>query len=408
MPHLSSRTLRALAPGQWRSEPVGGHGQGSLQARRLHHGIRWYYRAGARGIRLPLQARDDEVLSLTEARQRARQIAARTGPTRHDATTLGALLTTYCDRLAAEGRPSATATRALFERHVQQAAPALWLTPARRVGREAILALLHPLVERDQRPTAAKLRAGLHAAYEAAVRVSCDAHGQALMRFGVTANPVAGTAPIRSCRRSRTRVLEVAELQAYWRRLASVPGVVGITLRLHVLTGGQRIAQLLRVTRGDVHGDSLVLHDAKGRRATPRVHRIPLIAPARAEIARIGGHLPYLFSRNGGVDSITPATLRRHVAQIAHAMCRAGAARETFSLSDLRRSVETRLAALGVSRDIRAHLLSHDLGGIQDRHYDAYDYYSDMRDALSALHDLMNPPVTQADNVVALRLIPRR
>ena len=57
-------------------------------------------------------------------------------------------------------------------------------------------------------------------------------------------------------------------------------------------------------------------------------------------------------------------------------------ARESFQLRDVRRTAETMLASLGVSSDVRAHLQSHGLGGVQQRHYDRHEYMLEKRKAL--------------------------
>ena len=49
-------------------------------------------------------------------------------------------------------------------------------------------------------------------------------------------------------------------------------------------------------------------------------------------------------------------------------------ARVEFMLSDVRRTAETMMAAMGISRDLRAQTQSHGLGGVQQRHYDKHDY----------------------------------
>ena len=55
----------------------------------------------------------------------------------------------------------------------------------------------------------------------------------------------------------------------------------------------------------------------------------------------------------------------------------------TYKPGDIRRTVETRLQALGVSRDVRAQLLSHGRSsGVQARHYERYDYLLEKRSAL--------------------------
>ncbi|MDP1902045.1 MAG: hypothetical protein Q8K96_16585 [Rubrivivax sp.] len=53
---------------------------------------------------------------------------------------------------------------------------------------------------------------------------------------------------------------------------------------------------------------------------------------------------------------------------------------------DLRRSIETRLQSLGVSRDIRAQLLSHGrTSGVQQRHYERHDFLAEKAEALALL-----------------------
>jgi hypothetical protein len=63
-------------------------------------------------------------------------------------------------------------------------------------------------------------------------------------------------------------------------------------------------------------------------------------------------------------------------------MLKAKESREEFELRDLRRTAETMLAALKVPSDVRARLLSHGLGGVQNRHYDRHDYAAEKKAAL--------------------------
>ena|SRR5579859_1210952 len=62
-------------------------------------------------------------------------------------------------------------------------------------------------------------------------------------------------------------------------------------------------------------------------------------------------------------------TLSALVKEISDAMVKEGEARAPFQLRDIRRTCETMLAGLKVSKDVRSHLLSHGLGGVQDQHY---------------------------------------
>jgi hypothetical protein len=60
---------------------------------------------------------------------------------------------------------------------------------------------------------------------------------------------------------------------------------------------------------------------------------------------------------------------------------------EGFQLKRIRSGVETMLAAQGVSREVRGHLQSHGLTGVQARHYDGHDYMHEKGRALEILLD---------------------
>ena len=69
-----------------------------------------------------------------------------------------------------------------------------------------------------------------------------------------------------------------------------------------------------------------------------------------------------------GPDSIA-------VHDICDRMMSQGLCASRFHHQDLRRTAETRMAEIGISKDIRAQIQSHGLGGVQARHYDMYDYF---------------------------------
>jgi hypothetical protein len=62
---------------------------------------------------------------------------------------------------------------------------------------------------------------------------------------------------------------------------------------------------------------------------------------------------------------------------------------EGFQVKRIRSGVETLLAREGVSRDIRGHLQSHGLTGVQAKHYDGHDYIPEKRHALGLLATLV-------------------
>jgi hypothetical protein len=66
-------------------------------------------------------------------------------------------------------------------------------------------------------------------------------------------------------------------------------------------------------------------------------------------------------------------------------MLAAKEAREPFQARDIRRTCETALASLKVSKDIRGQIQSHGLGGVQTKHYDMHSYMDEKRNALLKL-----------------------
>jgi hypothetical protein len=87
-------------------------------------------------------------------------------------------------------------------------------------------------------------------------------------------------------------------------------------------------------------------------------------------------------------DGVTPMRLETvsvFVSEVSDAMVAANESREPFQLRDLRRTLETLLASLGVSRDVRGQVQSHGLGGVQNRHYDRHEYLAEKRATLALL-----------------------
>lgn len=321
-----------------------------------------------------------------QAEEQARLDAARREREQADSGSLKVLCTAYADWLEAQGKESARDARGVLDR-CMTAFPALAARRAKYIDHKDVATMLAKLVEAGKGRAAGKLRSYLHAAYRAALQaegdptIPTDLHG-----FELTSNPVALVAAkgLSKFNRARERVLSETELRAFLRALDVQPGLASDVLRLLLLLGGQRVAQLLRAkpTDVDLEAATLTLLDPKGARQQPRVHVVPVTEPAAVILAK---HLKgtWCFSKYGRVPLRTE-TLSNLVAEISAKLLEDGTIRESFRLSDLRRTVETMLARMGISKDTRAQLLSHGVGGIQDRHYDKHDYLREKRAALEA------------------------
>ena len=331
--------------------------------------------------------------------------------------TLEKLFAAYVAHLRRQGKSSASAAEGMFKLHVAEAHPITAALPANAVSARDIVTLLRTLTEAGKGRTAGKLRSYLRAAYALAARAALDSDAPAaFLPFNVEANPVQATAALAQYNRALDRALSDPELREYWAALQAAPdSPARDALLLLLLLGGQRPAQLARATVADVdlHAKTLRLHDPKGKRTQPRVHTLPLSAAAvpvverclaRAEaqkVARPEAHTHgWLFSTHGAAP-LRPETLTEATREIAAALMAKPKAqrivREVFQLRDIRRTCETRLAALGVSKDVRAQIQSHGLGGIQARHYDRHDYMPEKAAALAAWAKYL--ATAPADNV---------
>ena len=422
---LTARVVSSMKPGEWASMSLGGRGTGTLEARALQSGaVAFYLRTTARTgqrTRIPIgigidfaiakekaaelslryQRGERDLRAALDAEQRERERQHREAQERAAAdavkqqATLGALLTAYADQLERDGKPSARSVRKAVERNVRDAWPKLWNTPAANVSTDALVSIVAKPANDGKLREAAKLRSYLRAAYAAAVkaRQKPDA-SPALRDLQIRVNPARDIATIDGASNARDRALSLAELRAYWKRIRTLPDPDGALLQFHLLTGGQRIEQLARVTLADFDADtqSIRLRDGKGRRKTPRPHDVPLISEASEAMQGMqsGAAGPYVFTATAGTSSATHATVLHRLRGVVEAMQAADELEHgPFTIGDLRRTVETRLADAGVSADVRAHLQSHGLGGVQARHYDRHDYMREKRAALETLHRIV-------------------
>lgn len=431
---ITPKVIAALKPGQSATDPAP-RGGGAFEVRKLATGVTYYFRFMAPdGSRQRLPLGND--WTLAEAREEARKYALRYQSGERDllavladeqreaatarearakaedadnarkAATLGALLDAYVRQLQRNGKASAPEVARAIERNVAKPFPKLWAMPADDVQTEDLLNVVARVTDAGKLTEARKLRAYLGAAYRAAIRARQDARSLPDLRaLCIRNNPARELAAVDGASNARERALSVAELRAYWQRIGASGSRDTALLRFHLLTGAQRIEQLARLTVDDFDADTgtVRLRDAKGRRKAPRAHVIPLLPEAAEALnamapKRIG---PFLFTVTEGETGAVYSTVQHRVRKIAEAMQEAGELEKgLFTPGDLRRTVETRLAAAGVSVDVRAQLQSHGLGGVQARHYDRHDYHAEKREALETLYRLLTG---EPGNVVNLR-----
>lgn len=318
-------------------------------------------------------------------KKREAELAAVEVKRRAAENTLANLLADYCDHLQALGRGSHSDARSIFRLHVLEAWPKVAALPAKDVTVEQIADMMRKLIDAKKGRTANKLRSYARAAYQMAKASKSKASIPVSFKaYEILTNPAADTEPDETQNRPAKNPMNAEQLQAYWHVVKSLPGFKGALLRLHLLTGGQRIEQLVNLRTAAIDADSIVLHDGKGRPGqSPRPHRVPLIAAAAKALAACKPTGEFALSTDGGTTHVAAETLSEWSADVA---------RDTisdFQTKRIRSGVETLLASAKVSRDDRGRLQSHGVTGVQARHYDGHDYMSEKRAALETLYRLL-------------------
>ena len=244
------------------------------------------------------------------------------------------------------------------------------------------------LIEHGKGRTASKLRSYLHAAYQCAIDIRMSAAlPVAFKAYAIHINPVAQTKRDPKFDRTDKRPISTAELKTYWQLIRKMPGLRGSVLRLHLLTGGQRVHQFVKLRWVDTGADAFTIFDVKGRPGQgPRPHVLQLLQRADSAVQEFERQGEYVMTTTNGRCPIEATT----VTGWAHDAV--GEEIEGFQLKRIRSGVESLLAASGISREIRGHLQSHGLTGLQARHYDGHDYMPEKRHALEALHAAIGPP----------------
>jgi len=285
-----------------------------------------------------------------------------------DKLTLRVLCKTYSDGLKAQGKlKAAVDSLSAFNCHVFTTEFAD--LPAKDVTSKNIAQIIRKVRESGKERTAGITRNYLSAAYNSAIRAPYDTSASSsFLAFDLTANPVLVIPRIPV--NKGERYLSTAELKDYLLALTDSP--VDLLLKVHLYSGCQRIAQLSRIKESayKYESGSIELLDGKGRRDKPKEHLVPL-APKAIEIIETmlkgGDTLFYSNARDAGV----------RVSEISKAM-----GKESFGIGDLRRTCETMLSEMGISKDLRGRLLSHGIHGVQDDHYDKYGYVKEKRNIL--------------------------
>lgn len=299
--------------------------------------------------------------------------------------TVERLFNDYCDHLERLGRKSFREAKSVLTVHAIEPWPDLVKLPAGLLTTDDITDMIRKVFEAGKGRTGNKLRSYIRAAYEVARNASRDGTiPVSFKNYKITVNPAADTMPDKSKNRADKKPLAKDDLIIYWQAIKDMPGIRGAALRLHLLTGGQRIQQLVNLKTKDITKETILIYDDKGRPGTPaREHVIPLTPQARAALTQANPQGEHALSTDGGITHISNTTLSRWAQAAVEEIL------PSFKAKQIRSGVETLLASHGVSKDIRGRLQSHGISGVQDKHYDGHEYLPEKRAALLRLYSIL-------------------
>jgi integrase len=229
----------------------------------------------------------------------------------------------------------------------------------------------------------------------------------AVSRGIIDKNPCEGISPP-TVEKPRDRVLDERELALLWQATASLEFPYAQIFRLLILTGARK---------GEVAGATWREFDVKKRLWTlpasrsknHREHALPLSLAAvdiLSSLPRFEGS-EFVFGANGRTPSSFSDAKARFDSEVAR--LNGGEAIPHFTIHDIRRSVASGLASIGVQLHVIERCLNHvsgSFGGIVSV-YQRHSYAEEMHSALDAWARHIEAIVTgkPADNVVELAAV---
>ncbi|MCB1884754.1 MAG: tyrosine-type recombinase/integrase [Geminicoccaceae bacterium] len=288
--------------------------------------------------------------------------------------TLGDVVELYARHgIAGQKARTQVETRRYLEKHW---AP-LHRLPFARVGRREVAARLLELRDASGAVAANRARSALSALYAWAIQ-----QGMA------DQNPVVGTR--KNAEASRERTLRPEEMKALWDATAG-PGDHAAIVRL-LLLAGQRREEVAAMRWGEVDLERGVWTLPAARTKNGRAHEVPLSLQAQAlleSLPRPEGR-DLVFGRGGGPFSGWSQSKRRLDAKVGFT---------GWTLHDLRRTVVTGMAEMGVQPHVVEavvnHVGGHNKVGVAGV-YNRATYAGEKRAALQAWADCLDGVVAGA------------
>ena len=326
-----------------------------------------------------------------------------------ESITVGDVMDAYIKWMNRTGKYSAKAIKNQLENYFKAPFPEIWNKPARDFTPLDAKTIIDARAERSPHE-ANKIRTYMRTAYQMAIEaVASTDDVREFTPLGLdhtVINPVIQKPPktIQTDRKRRITLEQIqTELRLYWQILNgdNAPNKVSQFLKIHLLTGGQRPSQLVRVSVDDIElvGNRryIRLERTKGRSVPKeRDHIVPLTNQTAELMTAITDNSwthPFSLKGNGNMEAGQFTRLyRTYVADQMTKLSKHESSLskvEPFSLSAVRKS-STTFWRQSVPWHIEALLNDHGRSNdVQAGFYDQNDYYAEKLDALRLWEDFI-------------------
>ena len=214
----------------------------------------------------------------------------------------------------------------------------------------------------------------------------------AIERELVTVNPIVGVSK-RKVETPRDRTLTADELTALWMAIEKLPELPRAYFRVVLLTGARR-NEVRGMAWSELDLDAGLWRLPAERTKNGRPFELPLSAPVLETLRTLPRIGPMVFA----FDGKRPMTVHQLVERV-----RRNAGLSNVRLHDLRRTLRTGLAELGVSFEVAERVLNHAMPGLQAV-YNRHSYAAEKRTALVLWAEhVLSLTTKRAEKVVALR-----
>ena len=368
------------------------------------------YRRKSDGRKRRITLGEFPAISLHEARAKASghraAVAEGTDPAAEKAAslkieTVDQLLDRYLSDYAPAESKWTAEVRRIFKKDVR---PAIGGHKITSVSKADILAILNAVKDRGAGVTSNRTLAAVRKAFNWAVSEGY-----------LKASPVQGISQ-RVKEQSRSRSLSEQEIRAFWNGLDKAKMAPGTKLALRLaLVTGQRIGEVCGAMKSEIDLDKAEWLIPARRVKNRRDHSVPL-SPMAVKLFRqafeLSGELPFLCpSRPRSKLVIRQQHLATH--GVGHAMQGAlkelGLEENPATPHDLRRTVASHMAAMGIGENVVARVLNHasEIGKtITGAVYIRHSFAAEKRHALEAWAAELERIIEdnkQATNVIAMR-----